>query len=217
MATEVITAATGRWCEILSALAALPPEQLSNRHQPCPLCGGRDRYRFDDRDGSGSWFCNQCGGKDLMGGGGSGMDLLMRVRHWSFRHACEEVERHLGLVPEADGRHRPQLSSSSNNSCGRPAAAASPAGLPSHGGRPWRQPETPPAEAPPPALEQGAIAQWCYRDADGAQLFWIQRLCSGRSGRKAFLHRVWLDGGWHRPSRRDPFSCEWPAPRPPTA
>jgi putative DNA primase/helicase len=25
---------------------------------------------------------------------------------------------------------------------------------------------------------------------------------------------VWLDGGWHRPSRRDPFSCEWPAPRP---
>ena len=25
---------------------------------------------------------------------------------------------------------------------------------------------------------------------------------------------MWLDGGWHRPSRRDPFSCEWQPPRP---
>jgi putative DNA primase/helicase len=213
MATDVIAAATGRWSEILEALAALPPEQLSNRHQPCPICGGRDRYRFDDRDGSGSWFCNQCGGKDRMGGAGSGMDLLMRVRQWSFRQACEEVERYLGLVSELDAPHRPKASASSNGSSGRPAAASA-AGLPGHGGRPWRQPETPPVEAPPPALDQGAIAQWCYRDASGSQLFWIQRLCGGRSGRKAFLHRVWLDGLWHRPSRRDPFSCEWPAPRP---
>jgi putative DNA primase/helicase len=213
MATDVIAAASGRWSEILEALAALHPEQLSNRHQPCPICGGRDRYRFDDRDGSGSWFCNQCGGKDHMGGAGSGMDLLMRIRHWSFRQACEEVERYLGLVSELDAPHRPKASASSNGSCGKPAAASA-AGLPGHGGRAWRQPELPPADAPPPALEQGAIAQWCYRDPAGAQLFWIQRLCGGRSGRKAFLHRVWLDGGWHRPSRRDPFSCEWPAPRP---
>ena len=215
MATDLITAATGRWCEILSALAGLRPEQLCNRHQPCPICGGRDRYRFDDKDGSGSWFCNQCGGKDHLGGAGSGMDLLMRVRHWSFRQACQEVESYLGLVPEADVRHRPQPAASANGSCGRPAAApAAATGLPGHGGRPWRQPEVPPADASPPALAQGAIAQWCFCDASGAQLFWIQRLCGGRSSRKAFLHRVWLDGGWHRPSRRDPFSCEWPAPRP---
>ncbi len=215
MATDVLAAATGRWSEILEALAALPPEQLSNRHQPCPICGGRDRYRFDDKDGSGSWFCNQCGGKDHLGGAGSGMDLLMRVRHWSFGRACQEVELYLGLVPEVDVRHRPQPAASANGSCGKAAAApASATGLPGHGGRPWRQPETPPADAPPPALDQGAIAQWCYRNPAGAQLFWIQRLCTGRSGRKAFLHRVWLDGGWHRPSRRDRFSCEWPEPRP---
>lgn len=217
MATDVITAAMGRWSEILEALAGLRPEQLCNRHQPCPICGGRDRYRFDDKDDSGSWFCNQCGGKDHMGGGGSGMDLLMRVRHWSFRQACQEVERYLGLAGDGDGdgRHRPQPAASANGSCGKPAAApAAATGLPGHGGRPWRQPELPPADAPPPALDAGAIAQWCYRNPAGAQLFWIQRLCGGRSGRKAFLHRVWLDGGWHRPSRRDAFSCEWPAPRP---
>jgi len=215
MATDVMTAAHGRWRDILEALAGLPAEQLSNRHQPCPVCGGRDRYRFDDRDGNGSWFCNQCGGKDHRGGGGTGMDLLMRVRRWSFRQACEEVERYLGLEAPGNGRHRPQPVTTGNGGGGMtPPAATASTGLPGHASRPWRQPEVPPADAAPPPLERGAIAQWCYRDASGAPLFWIQRLCPGRSGRKGFLHRVWLDGSWHRPSRRDPFSCEWPAPRP---
>jgi putative DNA primase/helicase len=211
MTTDVMTAANGRWRDILEVLADLPSEQLSNRHQPCPACGGRDRYRFDDRDGNGSWFCNQCGGKDHLGGGGTGIDLLMRVRRWSFRQACEEVERYLGLEAQGNGRHRPQPVSSGNGTGGKAPAAS---GLPGHASRPWRQPEVPPAAAPPPELERGVIAQWCYRDASGAQLFWIQRFCSARSGRKGFLHRVWLDGSWHRPSRRDPFSCEWLAPRP---
>ena len=211
MATDVMTAASGRWRDILEVLAGLHPEQLSNRHQPCPACGGRDRYRFDDRDGNGSWFCNQCGGKDHLGGGGTGMDLLMRVRRWSFRQACEEVERYLGLEPDGTGRHRPQPVSTGNGSGGKPSAAT---GLPGHRSRPWRQPQLPSAGASPPALDQGATAQWCYRDEAGHQLFWIQRLCLAGKGRKSFLHRVWLDGGWHRPSRRDPFSCEWPAPRP---
>ncbi|MFO8237056.1 MAG: hypothetical protein R6U00_02140, partial [Prochlorococcaceae cyanobacterium] len=161
-----------------------------------------------------SWFCNQCGGKDRMGGGGSGIDLLMRSRNWTFRQACRELERHLDLPARAAGRHRPQPSPSPNGSVRPSASAPAPLALPGHPSRPWRQPETPPADAPPPVLEQGAVAQWCYRDASGAQLFWIQRLCRGRSGRKAFLHRVWLDGRWHRPSRQDGFHCEWPAPRP---
>lgn len=31
------------------------------KHQPCPLCGGSDRFRCDDKNGTGSWICNQCG------------------------------------------------------------------------------------------------------------------------------------------------------------
>ncbi len=31
------------------------------KHQSCPLCGGIDRFRCDDKNGSGSWICNQCG------------------------------------------------------------------------------------------------------------------------------------------------------------
>ncbi len=216
MATNGITAALGRWSDLLAALGGLEPAQLNGRHQPCPLCGGRDRYRFDDLQGSGSWFCNQCGGKDQLGGGGTGIDLLMRLRHWSYRQACEAVERYLELAPSRDEqqRHRPQPGSHPLPAA-LPAAGPGPvSGLPGHGSRPWRQPETPPVDAPAPALEQGAIAQWCYRDEAGAQLFWVQRLCLGQGGRKSFLQRVWLDGAWHRPSRHDLFSCEWPAPRP---
>jgi len=94
---DINEAARGRWPDILASLAGLTDQQLTDRHQPCPLCGGEDRYRFDDQDGSGSWFCNRCGGKNQTGGAGNGMDLLMRRTGWEFKRAAQEVERHLGL------------------------------------------------------------------------------------------------------------------------
>ena len=93
-----IDAADGSWPQLLMELGGLSPEQLTDRHQPCPACGGTDRYRWDRDDGPGGWFCNQCGGKDHNGGAGSGMDLLTRVTGWSFADACRRVEAHLGIV-----------------------------------------------------------------------------------------------------------------------
>ena len=98
---DALEAAQGRWPDLLAALAGLTPEQLTDTHQPCPLCGGTDRYRFDDRDGSGSWFCNQCGGKNQSGGGGTGMDMLMRRNGWSFAEAASRIEQHLGIASAA--------------------------------------------------------------------------------------------------------------------
>jgi putative DNA primase/helicase len=97
----ILDNAQGRWPDLLAALAGLTPEQLTDTHQPCPLCGGTDRYRFDDKDGSGSWFCNQCGGKNQSGGGGTGMDMLMRRNGWSFADAAKRVEQHLGIASAA--------------------------------------------------------------------------------------------------------------------
>jgi putative DNA primase/helicase len=90
----------GRWPDLLAQLGGLTAEQLTDTHQPCPCCGGTDRYRFDDKDGTGSWYCNQCGGKDGAGGGGTGMDLLMRVTNWSYAEACRRIEQHLAVIPE---------------------------------------------------------------------------------------------------------------------
>jgi putative DNA primase/helicase len=167
-------------------LGGLSPEQLTDTHQPCPNCGGEDRYRWDCDDGPGGWFCNQCGGKDRMGGGGNGMDLLMRVKGWEFKDACRRVEEHLGPPQPVAAKPKPK-------------------------GRPHRIPDQPPADAAAPALGR-ATAQWCYRNAAGEQLFWVQRI--PKPDGKLFVHRTWLDGGWHYPSKRDPFKSEWPTPRP---
>jgi putative DNA primase/helicase len=95
---NAIEAASGRWPDLLAHFCGLTPEQLSDKHQPCPLCGGKDRYRFDDQDGTGSWYCNKCGGKDQSGGGGTGMDLLMRHQDLTYVEACQRIEQHLGIA-----------------------------------------------------------------------------------------------------------------------
>ena len=192
MDAPVFAAADGQWPRLLMELTGLNLEQLQNRHQPCPACGGSDRYRWDQDDGAGGWFCNQCGGKDHRGGGGNGMDLLLRLTGWDFATAVRRIEAHLAV----------------------PRAATPPAARRS-AGRPLRLPDQPPVAQPPPPLGR-ATAQWCYRNAKGEQLFWVQRFDLKQAGktRKAYVQRTWLDGSWHYPSRRDPFRSDWPAPRP---
>ena len=98
--SKITDLAKGHWPSILGTLAGLTSEQLTDKHQPCPLCGGKDRYRFDDLDGTGSWFCNDCGGKDQTGGAGNGMDMLMRRQNWTFKEAAQRIEQYLGIAPQ---------------------------------------------------------------------------------------------------------------------
>ena len=83
-----IERARGRWKEILPRFG-IDPSYLKNRHGPCPLCGGKDRFRFDDRDGSGSYFCNQCGP-------GNGIILIRKLKGWDFATACREIDTIIG-------------------------------------------------------------------------------------------------------------------------
>jgi putative DNA primase/helicase len=89
--------ARGRWREILPRLG-IETSFLSNKHGPCPLCGGRDRYRFDDRHGDGDYFCSQCGA-------GNGIIMVRKRNGWDFKTACDEVDAIIGnsapAVPES--------------------------------------------------------------------------------------------------------------------
>ncbi|ENG7700000.1 TPA: toprim domain-containing protein [Citrobacter freundii] len=67
--TETVKQACGHWSRILPALGV---KVIKNRHQSCPVCGGSDRFRFDDKEGRGTWFCNQCGA-------GDGLKLVEKV------------------------------------------------------------------------------------------------------------------------------------------
>lgn len=93
--------ARGRWREILPLLG-VEEQFLTGRHGPCPMCGGKDRFRFTDKDGDGWYYCNCCGP-------GSGILLLRRQHGWSHAEACREVDQLLGSeyrppVPERRGR-----------------------------------------------------------------------------------------------------------------
>lgn len=80
----------GRWHGVLPLLG-VPAGFLNGKHQPCPVCGGKDRARFDDKEGSGSWICSQCGA-------GDGMALVMKVNGWDFKTAADRVEALAGDV-----------------------------------------------------------------------------------------------------------------------
>ena len=90
-ALNTVERARNRWREILPRLG-IDPEFLQNRHGPCPLCGGKDRYRFDDKDGTGSYICGQCGA-------GVGIILIKKKNGWDHRTACSEIDKIIGDSP----------------------------------------------------------------------------------------------------------------------
>lgn len=83
------SAAKGRWKGILQHFG-LPAAVLVNRHGPCPMCESKDNFRFDDKDGSGSWICT-CGA-------GDGMKLAMEVTGRTFREVASEIDGMVGNV-----------------------------------------------------------------------------------------------------------------------
>jgi len=80
--------ALNAWPDILEA-AGIDVGFLRDIHGPCPLCGGTDRYRFDDRNGKGDYFCSKCGA-------GDGFKLLMNHLNLSFHEAADYVRRYFG-------------------------------------------------------------------------------------------------------------------------
>ena len=93
---DVRQIAQGRWKSILTVMG-MDERALSGKHGPCPMCGGRDRFRFDDKDGRGTYFCSGCGA-------GDGVQLAMGITGLSFRDVAAEVERIAGTVRPATTR-----------------------------------------------------------------------------------------------------------------
>lgn len=85
---NTIEDARHHWAEILAGLG-IDRTFLRNRHGPCPICKGVDRYRWDNKDGGGGFYCSQHGP-------GTGMTLLMQFHGWSFKQACDRVDAFLG-------------------------------------------------------------------------------------------------------------------------
>jgi len=79
--------ANGNWFEILSS-SGIDESFLKNKPGPCPICGGKDRFRWDDMEERGTYYC-PCGP-------GDGFQLLQRFHNWNFSQAAQFIENRYG-------------------------------------------------------------------------------------------------------------------------
>ena len=84
---EITTQAVGKWQSIFSSLGI---DVGNGKHCPCPVCGGKDRFRFDNKDGRGTYICNQCGS-------GDGLELIKNYYHCDAKEASSKVAECLNL------------------------------------------------------------------------------------------------------------------------
>lgn len=87
-----LKALDGRWHDILPVAAGIDKAILTGKHAPCPICEGKKSFRFDNKQGSGSWICSHCGG-------GYPPTLVMKRLGCDYRQAMEEIGRAAGVAP----------------------------------------------------------------------------------------------------------------------
>ncbi|HFO4637589.1 TPA: primase-helicase zinc-binding domain-containing protein [Escherichia coli] len=105
----VVKAAEGQWPLILHRLVIdVPPV---GKGGPCPVCGGDDRFTFDDIEGRGSFVCRKCPDEtDAYNMAGDGLELVRRVASVRFGspvstyQAARLVGNVLGLVDATSER-----------------------------------------------------------------------------------------------------------------
>lgn len=83
------SAAKGKWRGILLSLG-VPEHFLRDKHGPCPICDHKENYRWDNKDGSGSYICT-CGA-------GDGMALAMAWTGQDFASTAAQIDGLLGNV-----------------------------------------------------------------------------------------------------------------------
>lgn len=89
----------GRWQGILPEFG-IDQSYLTGKHGPCPICQeGQDRWRFDDKQGKGTFYCSHCGA-------GTGWKLLELVHGWDFKTAASKIDRIVGNVEKSAPRKK---------------------------------------------------------------------------------------------------------------
>lgn len=106
---SVFDKTTNRWRSLLAQLG-VDKKHLTGKHGPCPMCGGTDRFRFDDKEGRGTYYCNQCGP-------GTPLTMLKKLYGWEPAEVAVQLEKLMVGVavkpkkaakidPEAEERRR---------------------------------------------------------------------------------------------------------------
>lgn len=93
---DVMPFTKGLWPDILRDVCGLRPETFNKKHQLCPSCGGKDRFRWTDKinePGDGGAVCNACGNSD-------GIGWLMKLTGEPYSECVNIIGRYLGKQPQ---------------------------------------------------------------------------------------------------------------------
>lgn len=112
---STVEVAKGKWRGILIELG-VPEKSLNGKHGPCPLCGGKDRFRYDNKDGAGTYYCSQCGA-------GYGIQLAMAYTKKPFYVIAKEIDAMLGNGAFKPDVPKPDLSEAQREAALREVAA----------------------------------------------------------------------------------------------
>lgn len=109
--------AKGKWRGILLELG-LPEACLKDRHGPCPICGGDDRFRWDNKDGRGTYICTHCGA-------GDGMKLAIEFMGEDFHVVASRIDIICGNLKTDAAPARREMSEDDRRKALRSVYAAS--------------------------------------------------------------------------------------------
>lgn len=86
--SDIAIECAGKWHGIFNSLGI---EVGDGKHCGCPICGGVDRFRFDNKENKGTWFCNHCGA-------GDGFSMVQKVLNCDFAAAAKQIEPLIGRI-----------------------------------------------------------------------------------------------------------------------
>ncbi len=87
---SILQSAQGNWLTTIFPSVGITLKGNPNHHQPCPLCGGHDRFRCDNKNGDGTWICNNCGA-------GKGYTLVKKYTGAETYEVYEMIANALGI------------------------------------------------------------------------------------------------------------------------
>lgn len=96
-----------QWLALLQKYG-VPASSLTGKGAPCPICGGNDRFTYDNNRGRGDWVCRKCNDGDRKAG--DGFELICKSAGMTFRELMVELEggalRTLGELASVQTRPR---------------------------------------------------------------------------------------------------------------
>ena len=87
---DIKVRAHGHWTPLLKSLG-VDATILNGKNQPCPMCGGTDRFQYTDKFLEGNYHCRSCGA-------GGGLKLAQAVLGTKFGELLDKLEHQLGTV-----------------------------------------------------------------------------------------------------------------------